>query len=312
MKKLRNKIFFVFIFFWLVISQYPNILISPAAAQSSLTLTIVPPTYDFKSQPGEQIATSLKIINETDQPIDLKANYQDFIVDDQGKPILVEEKVAGRWSLASWLVLSPTQATLPARASKSFDLVIIIPEDALPGGHYAAVYFTPVETEFKNQFGASVETSIAALINLVVLGPTTEQAAVKKFLAPAFSEYGPVKILSEIENQGNVHLVPKGSVEVTDLFGRTLASYPIEERRIFPFARRSFTNSFGSKWLFGRYQAVLTAAYGQSGQVLTTSLYFWVIPWKIILVIILALLIIILLIYWLKKLSLQRPANQLK
>jgi len=292
------------------------------AQEVGRTLTVVPPTQDLKAKPGEQIQTNIKIRNEGDETIYVKGGVKDFIVtDDKGTPMIVEEEVSGRWSLSSWLVLSPTEETIPPHSSKSFDLAIIIPQDALAGGHYASVYFTPVVDELKNQSGSGIETRIVSLINLVVLGSTAEQAYIKKFWAPAFSEYGPIKITSQIENQGNAHIVPRGKIEILDLWGRVLETYSLEERKIFPFAFRSFENFFGKKWLFGRYKATLTVAYGQTGQVLTASLLFWVLPWRIILAVALALIIFILGAYWLKKekkrkeineLYLHQPPNQLK
>lgn len=295
----NSKLFFIFIylFAYLVICLF-SYSVKVQAQEVGRTLTVVPPLQDFKAKPGEQIQTNIKVKNESDEIIYIKGGVKDFIVtDDIGTPTMVEEKVSGRWSLSSWLVLSPTENTIPPHSFKSFDLVIIIPEDALPGGHYASVYFTPTTDGFKNQSGSGIETRIASLVNLVVLGSTTEQAYVRKFWAPGYSEYGPVQITSQIENQGNTHIIPSGKIEVTDLLGRTLGTYPIEERKIFPFAVRTYENSFGKKWLFGRYKATLTAAYGQTGQVLTANLFFWVFPWRIILTVILVLTTLLFMVY---------------
>jgi len=96
-------------------------------------------------------------------------------------------------------------------------------------------------------------------------------------------------------------ITPRGSIAIEDFLGKTLAIYRIEEKRIFPFAIRSFSNTLDKKWLFGRYRAILNGTYGTTGQALTAYLTFWVLPWKIITAVILGLIILVLLGYWLGK-----------
>ncbi|HNP89173.1 MAG: hypothetical protein BWY24_00636 [Microgenomates group bacterium ADurb.Bin219] len=270
-------------------------------AQTPRTLTVVPPSQDFKTKAGKQISANVKVRNETDEPITVKANLRDFIVlDDKGTPSFVEEAVSGRWSLSSWMIVSPTEFTINPRSSKVFDVAVIVPPDALPGGHYASVYFTPVENGLKeNQSGSAVETRIASLFKLIVEGPVTEMAYLRKFSAPRFSEYGPITITTQIENQSDLDITPRGSIVITDLFGKNISRFQIEERRIFPYAVRSLTNTLEKKWLFGRYKATLNGSYGTTGQVLAGYLYFWVLPWKIILAVVFGLAILVLIGYWL-------------
>jgi hypothetical protein len=300
--KISNfKLFFICLLINLLIGLFAYSV--KVQAQVSRTLTVVPPTQDLKAKPGKQVQTTVKVRNETNEPITVKARTKDFLVfDDKGTPTFVEEEVSGRWSLSSWMIVSPTEYTIAPRSSKMFDLVILVPEDALPGGHYASVYFTPVEGGLApGVSGTGIETKLASLIKLVVEGPVTEMAYVRKFFAPRFSEFGPIKIQTQIENQSDLDITPKGLITVKDLLGRTIASFKIEERRIFPFAIRSFENTIEKKWLFGRYKATLTGTYGTTGQALIAYLTFWVIPWKIITVVILALAILVLAGYWIGK-----------
>lgn len=294
------------LFFFLIsipISFYLNISISKVSAQTPRTLTVVPPVQNFKSKTGQQISANIKVRNETDAPVTIKANIKDFLViDDKGTPRMVDEKTSGRWSLSSWMIISPTEFTLDPYSSKVFDLVIIIPEDALPGGHYASVYFTPLEGGLEqNQSGSVVETKIASLINLIVEGPVTEIAYVRKFSAPRFSEHGPITITTQVENQSDLDIILRGAITITDLLGNKIADLKIEEKRIFPFAFRLFSNTLEKKLLLGRFKATLNGSYGTTGQVLTADLFFWAFPWRTILAIILGVAILVLSLDWLSK-----------
>jgi uncharacterized membrane protein YqiK len=52
-------------------------------------------------------------------------------------------------------------------------------------------------------------------------------------------------------------------------------------------------------WMFGEYTANLTMGYGSNGQAITSTINFWVIPYKIILAI---LLIVVTVIFILRRL----------
>ena len=273
----------------------------PARAQSSRTLTVVPPIQNFSAKPGKQIQFNIKVRNESNEPLTIKAAFKDFIViDEKGTPRMVDEEISGRYSLASWLTISPTEFTIFGRSSKVFDGLIIIPDDAFPGGHYAAIYFNPVDTVYlANQSGSGIESRISSLVKLDVEGPVTETALVRRFRVPKFSEYGPVTFTTQIENLSEIDVTPKGKIVIQNFFGQKKTELKLEERRIFPYALRTYVNTWEIKWLFGRYKATLTAAYGKTGQALIAYQYFWVFPWKITLIIILTVSIFILLGYWL-------------
>jgi membrane protein implicated in regulation of membrane protease activity len=84
------------------------------------------------------------------------------------------------------------------------------------------------------------------------------------------------------------------------LFNKTQA---LTSYNIFPGAARDFENTFGAQtFMFGRYKAVLLASYGVNDNLpLTATLYFWVIPWRLILVIILIAIAVILGTIYFKK-----------
>ncbi len=55
------------------------------------------------------------------------------------------------------------------------------------------------------------------------------------------------------------------------------------------------------KWLFGRYQATFNAVYGTAGGLITATIFFWVIPWRIILLGLAAIAIIVIIVVVPKK-----------
>ncbi len=279
------------------------LLPSQADAQTNTRLIISPPRIELSGNPGETVQAQVKITNMGNTPATLSVNTKDMIVvNDRGTPVLVDEEVSGRWSLASWISLSPGSVEVEASSSAVANLAIVIPDDALAGGHYAAVYFesgppTPQGDETELGSGTAVASRLASLIYLTVSGPISEDSLLEEFTTDqSFYEFGPVKFLTTIKNLSDIHVRPTGNIEVYNMFGVKKETLPLDEVNIFPEAKRSYENTWNTTWGLGKYSAKLSAVYGPSSQVVEGLIYFWIIPLRIVIAVLVGLLILILLI----------------
>ena len=262
-----------------------SLLPKTVLAQSSFGLSAIPPRLEIVVEPGEHATKEIKVRNESKTEKFITVNTKDFIVkDNQGTPIPLENvsEKDNRWAASSWIQVSPSKLVLKPGETKSLMLTVVAPENALPGGHYAMVLHTPTNDATLAGTGAAIEANVGSLVYVTVPGDIKQNAQVKEFAAPGFSEYGPIDFKSTIENLSDVHITPRGQITVKNMFGTTTAQLPLEETNIFPYTERSFENLLDKKWLFGRYQAQLNAAYGTTGGLLTATVFFWVIPWKLI------------------------------
>lgn len=280
-------------------------LLSSVHAQSVRTMTVVPPTVEVSLAPGEHTEGTMKLINDSPEALDFTAIMQDFIVDnDQGIPnILPPDTLSNKYSAAAWIGLNASGITIPSHTRQNLTYYIQVPPDAKPGGHYAVVVFNPKVPNTTRQYsGSTVNSQIGTLFYITVKGNMTEKAQVTKFDAKRLVENGPVTVNTTIKNLGDNHIRPRGYITVTNMLGKTSYTVPLDEHNIFPEAARSYVNSFGKKFMFGRYKATLLANYGQNNNLpLTASLVFWVFPWKIVLVLILIVIAAILAyLYWKK------------
>jgi len=275
------------------------LIAAPVLGQEKLSMTAIPPRLEIEALPGGTVQESLRIRNETGTDQAYKVIVADFIVTgNQGTPIPVTEAVSGRWSLASWISVSPKQILVPAGQTAGVDLIISVPQDGLPGGHYAMVTYAPIaEGSLAQGTGAQISPQVGSLVYLKVIGDVTEAVNLKEFKADnIFKHYGPTQIMAEIENLGDIHLRPIGKLTVTNWLGDETYSAELEEKNIFPFASRTYAWTVPGKWHLGRYAARLTAQAGDAAIPLTGLIYFWIIPVKEISVIAAALAIIILLV----------------
>ena len=286
---------FGYLFVFLLSTFYFLLSTSALRAQETIrTMTITPPTAEFSLNPGQTTEGQMKITNDSPNPITFNVGVQDYIVvDTLGTPnILAPNTLNSKYSAASWIGVTPSKFTVKPGQKQVIDYFLQVPKNAKPGGHYAAAIYT-AETKGEAQTGSAVTAQIGTLFYITVKGPISETATVSKFFANPFQEYGPVKILTQIKNNGDLHISPKGTIQISGLFFNKSEDLPTHN--IFPETARDFENTVGKTLMLGRYKAVLLASYGVNNNLpLTATLYFWVFPWRIALIIILLLIAIIL------------------
>lgn len=279
-------------------------LLTQVNAQAITSITAIPPRLEITVEPGKAVTKIIKVRNESNSEKIISTSTKDFIVtDDKGTPIQLDEKTAStsRWAASQWIQISPTNLKLKPGETKSLTLTVIAPDDALAGGHYAMVLHTPNITTALKTTGSTVETNVGTLVYITIPGTINQEAKVTNFTAtPSFSEFGPIDFSSTIKNLSDIHITPAGSIIITNLLG-SKTKLTLDETNIFPNTSRDFTNTLDKKWLFGRYKAQINAAYGTAGGVLTATLFFWVIPWRLLILITTIIALVIALFILIKK-----------
>lgn len=287
------------IFFFLSLILTSSIFTKYSFAQSALGLTAIPPRLEITAKAGQVITKEIKIRNESRTEKTISTSTRDFIVtDDLGTPLQIEstDQSMNRWTASSWIQISPSTLKLKPGETKSLVLTVITPDNALAGGHYAMVLHTPNNDVTISQTGAAIETNVGTLVYITVPGDITENASIKEFSAPKFSEYGPIDFKTIITNLSDIHITPAGSINVYNTFGLKTDQIKLDNTNIFPYTSREFINTLNRKLMFGRYKAQINAAYGTTGQLLTATIFFWVIPYKLIALLIAIIVVIILII----------------
>lgn len=279
----------------------------PVKAQQVIKLTAIPPRLEIAADPGEVIAQQIKVRNEGDSQLGLQIKVQDFIVaDKEGTPVPVTKEISGQWAASLWMNVSPQKFLLNPGETKALDLVAVVPEDASPGGHYAVIFYSPVEGTAGKQEGSltgatGISPNVGTLAYITVSGDIKEEARVIRMDIPKFQEYGPIKITTEIDNLSDIHIKPLGIVKIYDWFGKLKTTLKFEEKNIFPTASRVYENTWRQKWGLGKYKAQLQAGYGTQGKALIATVFFWIIPWRVITIAVLTIILVVLLALYLKK-----------
>ncbi|MEX0896125.1 MAG: hypothetical protein WDZ94_04305 [Patescibacteria group bacterium] len=281
-------------------------LTTQAAIQNQLSLTAIPTRLgddlSIALDPGETEQVMLRVINTGDESVTIRSTPQDFVVFDDAQtptPINLDD-ADNRWSLASWLTITPSTQTLQPGEMASLQAVISVPEDALAGGHYAMVIHQPDMSGgtqnadgTQNTQASAVEQRVGTLLYVMVNGLINEEAVIREFTLPEFSEFGPVPYSFAVENLSDIHIQPRITVEIHNMFGQRVESMQLDSKNIFPFTAREFEGQWDRIWGFGLYTAEVTMSYGSEGSVVSMSEQFWLLPITIIVAIIIVVLTLI-------------------
>lgn len=268
----------------------------PAAAQTaepqetvtneSITLTAMPPRLgddlSLKVAPGKKLQTAIKVRNNSTKAFTINTAIDDFVIGDDGEtPIAVTEDVNYRWSLKEWLILAPDFQVLQPSQTGVINVIINVPENALPGGHYAMITHKPVGLngeKFQDAAASVISQRVGTLLYVIVEGPVNEEAYVRDLSMPRFTEYGPVPFSFTVDNQSDLHIKPEIRIDIYNLLGIKVDSIAVESKNVFPMVGRTFNGQWDTIWGSGFYRAKLVMAYGSTGQVAMVSTTFWLLP----------------------------------
>lgn len=280
--------------------------------QEEVALTAIPPRLgddgSISAKPGEKLQVQVRVKNISKSPIKITTSSHDFILSEDGQtPIAITDSVSNRWSLSNWLTVTPTQTIINSNQTVGMNVLIEVPNDALPGGHYAMIVHEPDystssdQSTQKNDSASVVSQRVGSLLYLVVEGPINEEAYIRDFTLPEFSEYGPVPFSFTVENNSDIHITPQMSIEIFNLFNQKVDEIAIESKNIFPLTAREFSGQWERIWGFGMYKAKLTMSFGSQGALVLAHKTFWLLPVRILLAIITLLVTVILLALAIKK-----------
>jgi len=259
--------------------------------------SISPPILEFEANPGETVRTNIRVQNTSDANKIYAFTIQKFI--SKGglgqQEFLPPTETDG---LPEWLYFDRPLLELEPGESYDLPIVLRVPMDAKSGGHFVAVLFAEQAELSRGAVGIVPRTG--TLIFLTVRGNVLKSFEIESFLSsPVSPSHLPIDFSANLSNTGNVHIRPEGRLRITNMFGNTVASYPLNPSgaRILPASRRSFQIAWENKdtlkkgyfselreefrnFGFGKYSAELTIKVGTIERTVVHELWIW--PWRII------------------------------
>lgn len=255
-------------------------------------------------KPNQEKTIQLTYTNHTDQPIVLNLSPRDFRQNENNDNYSFLNNSANySYSLSSFLSLESDTLELLPQEKKRFNVLVKNREDISPGGHYAAIVarFTTEDNQKSNQ----VIPALTSLILLRKSGGEHFRLILQTSSFPSFpiSVANPDNISVSFRNDGNIHLVPYGRVDITDIFGRLIKKGVLNEdsKIIYPESRRNILSRIQNTSLQLPISWNRVDIYGQDSLKKThyklSKSYLYINPFFLIA---LPILILIIYIFWKK------------
>lgn len=284
-----------------------SIFTPPAHAQTPQKGITVSPSIVHIDLSTDSPEYELTYANNTDAEINLMLSVQDFTeLEDSYKISFLEGKDSAnyKYSLSSWISFENKTIQLSPNEKKSVK-VFIDKNRITKGGHYASVLAEILQPEIKNQ--VNVKAILSSLLFVrASTGQEIENGKISSFRPLRDGIDYPNSYILSFENNGNVHVIPYGLVEVFDPLGNLVAKGILNEGSLdaLPESIRRYDTkitTYQKVLLPGIYTAKIQVHFGKTNQKLTATVKFFSQGMFDFVKIGLGLIVILILIIYLKK-----------
>jgi len=255
----------------------------------SIAVTIAPAKIEFNVNPGEEVRFYIYARNDGETAGELYSLVKGFTEDEGGTKIWIEDAPEIEW------VKIPEKVNAPSGEMIEVPVIIDVPQNAAPGGHFLAIGFGTVPTKQKES-GVAIGVNVLSLVYINVSGNRIDKISISEFISKKIYFDFPVKFVYKIKNEGNTYVRPTGEIEINNLFGRLVANLRVNEKelQILPDKEKVLENEWKANFAFGFYKAKFNIYYGlNQSQNLVFNYWFFMLPIKVIIVILFVLVFII-------------------
>ena len=258
--------------------------------EGRLSMTLTPPLFQLSLLPGATWSSTLRFTNNNSYDLVIAAFTQNFrATEDAGVLFSPVGTVPGAnaYELATWITPQGGAITVKHGSTINIPFTIAIPQNAEPGGHYAAIIVGTTPTH-GGDGEVSVGAQLSSLVLVRVIGDVLERGMIEDFAsAHAIVQTQAAAFTLQFQNTGNVHVAPQGDIRITNMFGRERGRIAIDGSNPFgnvlPNSSRKFVFDWkGERNFFdiGRYTARVSLTFGdnETRHVYYTA-HFFVLPW---------------------------------
>jgi hypothetical protein len=260
----------------------------PGATAATGSLGISPILQEITLEEGvERKAIVVELANNTASVQTLTLEVRDFgSLDDSGGVAFLGTDTEVEYGLRSWASLDKDRISLDPGQKQKVTVFIENRESLSPGGHYGALVATVAQEGGLEGESSEValKSALSSLFFLKKMGGEVYALEAER-LTVTGTLWKPFQSADlRFKNAGNVHAVPRGTVEVVDPKGDVVFKGNINQSsyRLLPESFRTIpTQLIGVKtpWLPGTYKVTATfRAEGTDDMKTITLDFFWYLP----------------------------------
>jgi hypothetical protein len=231
-----------------------GITLSPAVVQAEVASTESEHQLTFKITNNKPVTQNIDI------------SSADFnTLDESGGLVFVgtnPTKLQKKYGLATWLRLPQTSVTLAPRQTAEVQAIISNEASLAPGGHYGAFMLSLTdESQPSGTNKVAVHPIASSLLFINKVGGDTHRLRLTAADTDGNIFKLPKTVTLRFYNDGNTHLIPRGTVTITDPRGKLVAKGIINENSniILPETYRRFSvslNRTSTALIPGKYKII--------------------------------------------------------
>lgn len=266
------------------------------APEESQTLSVSPTLFQMNATPGQTWQSEIRVINVNNYDITVYPQVVNFAPQGEtgrGDFIPVFENETKGQTLAEWIDIPKEGVFIPRQQTAAIPFIIHAPENAAPGGHYAAILIgTKPMDSTGNSSALKTAQFVTSLFFVRMAGDVIEKGEIREFTTShSILQTPDVDLTVRFKNIGNVHLQPQGDIKIFNMWDEERGTIPINHQTHFGNVLPNSTRKFDFTWKseesafdIGRYKAIVTLGYGEDKKnFVTSTTYFWIVPYKQIL-----------------------------
>ncbi len=313
-----NKLKFAKSVFWqLCLLLVLTSSLVPLTAQAT---TMSPTRYEISGDPGKTTEAVVKIYNDEKVKRTYYLSAAKFETQGEtGDPVFVPSERDG---LVSWFSF-PDSVEVGGQQYKEVAVSVNVPENAAPGGYFAAVFASVIPPTNNDPGAVSIQSDVGTLVLFRVNGDIPTKDSIVEFSTKDKKKWHsnlPVEFYFRFQNSGGDRAQPLGDITIRNIFGRVSKIVTANKGagNVLPESIRRFDSAwvtsgggkdkiekftgavqqpeFDGFWshvqyewnnfAFGRYRADLhLTVNNDASRNHESKLIFWVIPWHLLLLV---------------------------
>lgn len=263
-------------------------------------LTANPAIIDESVKAKDIMEYDIKVKNNSNKSLTVYTVVSDF---SQEKGAIFPEpgeKFDRKDHASQWIVIKRGQEVIDSGKEATIPLEIRVSMYAVPGKYYALVSFVSANDGYDAVARVREGQGAQLFVKLSLEEKIIEKAELIRFkTSKNFNLKSPVNFNLRIGNIGNTDIKPEGSIFIYDRRGVEVKEININEGGVSTASNGFFEIS--KDWecgkSFGKFRARLIGEYGSNQKRdLQDVIYFWVLPWKFLLIGFILFLVFIILI----------------
>lgn len=278
----------------LVFLMFLSIVPLQASAADGKSIGVRPLKNDIEIAPGATVTKTITVVNNTKEKIEAIPVLEVFLAADrEGYPDQMKKgDPTNPQDATNWIKMSEDKVTVPPFSTYDVEYAVTAPENAEPGGHYAAILFEPYDPNPVE--GIKIQVRVASLMLINVTGNRIEESEIMDFSLNSTKVYDdkPLIFNVELKNTGNVHYVPEGRIvlknskgEVIQKTGKVIDAegqaqvydyIPVNYKggHLLPQSSRIFEGEWGQPLYNEKITAELKVAYSEIKELLSQTIEF--------------------------------------